>query len=149
MLGIWKNIRTFAVVKHFAPRSVKHILGFLFTIVMAIAFINGASGSDSTRQESQDFEECIDMAYLSVDATDFVPELYGLRQTPASNNGIRLQRPGRKKSSTHNYRTFFIAGEGGHTSLVRYLVHNSNTTTLPPPVGWSSDMLIRLGRLII
>ena len=148
MLGIWKNIRTFARVKHFAPRSVKHILRFLFTIVMAIAFINGASGSDSTRQESQDFEECIDMAYLSVDTTDFVPELYALRQTPASNNGIRSQRPGKKKSSTYSYRTFFISGDGFHTPRVRYFVHNSNTT-LPPPVGWPSDMLIRLGRLII
>ena len=127
---------------------MKHILRFLFTIVMAIAFINGASGSDSTRQESQDFEECIDMAYLSVDTTDFVPELYGLRQTPASNNGIRSQRPGKKKSSTYSYRTFFISGDGFHTTRVRYFVHNSNTT-LPPPVGWPSDMLIRLGRLII
>ncbi|MBO5676468.1 MAG: hypothetical protein J6S07_09165 [Bacteroidaceae bacterium] len=115
---------------------------------MAIAFINGASGSDSTRQESQDFEECIDMAYLSVDTTDFVAELYGLRQTPASNNGIRSQRPGKKKSSTYSYRTFFISGDGFHTPRVRYFVHNSNTI-LPPPVGWPSDMLIRLGRLII
>lgn len=149
MLGILKNILTFVQAKHIAPKSVKHILRFLFTIVMAVAFINGASGSDSTWQENQGYEECIDVAYLSADATDFVPELYGLRQTSASNNGIRSQRPGRKKSSTHNYQTFFIAGEGGHTSLVRYLVHSSNTTALPPPVGWPSDMLIRLGRLII
>ena len=70
---------------------------------MAIAFINGASGSDSTRQEIQDFEECIDMAYLSVDATDFAPELYGLRQTPASNNGIRSQRPSQQSINMLSY----------------------------------------------
>ena len=112
-LGVLKNILTFVQAKHIAPKSVKHILRFLFTIVMAVAFINGASGSDSTGQENQGYGAYAETAYFSTDTQDIAPELYVLRQMPSA-NGIRPQKSAKKKNTIkpHNVREGRVESDG-------------------------------------
>lgn len=147
MLGILKNILTFVQAKHIAPKSVKHILRFLFTIVMAVAFINGASGSDSTGQENQGYDAYAETAYFSTDTQDIAPELYVLRQMPSA-NGIRPQKFAKKKNTTHCYRPYFLPADKAATPECRHFTNQSPPIS-PLRFAKPADRLVSLGRLII
>lgn len=147
MLGVLKNILTFVQAKHIAPKSVKHILRFLFTIVMAVAFINGASGSDSTGQANQGYDAYAETAYFSTDTQDIAPELYVLRQMPSA-NGIRPQKSAKKKSTTLNNRFYFLPADRGTSLKVRHFICNPPTAS-PFSFAKPTDMLVSFGRLII
>ena len=138
----------FCTRKAFAPISVKHILRFLFTIVMAIAFINGASGSDSTTPANQDFEIYADATYLSEDTTNYPPEVYALRQSPTSNSGRHYHRISKKKNCTNYSRTYFLPSTEFITLDLRQFIHYS-PSAFSSYVVWPLDILIWLDRLII
>ena len=127
---------------------MKHILRFLFTIVMAIAFINGASGSDSTTPANQDFEIYADATYLSEDTTNYPPEVFALRQSPTSNSGLRYHRIAKKKIFNNYSRAHFLPSMGGITLDLQQFIHYSHST-LSSHVVWPLDILIWLDRLII
>lgn len=147
MLGILKNILTFVQAKHIAPKSVKHILRFLFTIVMAVAFINGASGSDSTGQENQGYGAYAETAYFSTDTQDIAPELYVLRQMPSA-NGIRPQKFAKKKNTTHCCRPYFLPADKAATPECLHFTNQSPPIS-PLRFAKPADRLVSLGRLII
>lgn len=147
MLGVLKNILTFVQAKHIAPKIVKHILRFLFTIVMAVAFINGASGSDSTGQANQGYDAYAETAYFSTDTQDIAPELYVLRQMPSA-NGIRPQKSAKKKNTTLNNRFCFLPADRVTNLKVRHFICNPPTAS-PFSFAKPTDMLVSFGRLII
>ncbi|MEE0803920.1 MAG: hypothetical protein U0L77_00670, partial [Prevotellamassilia sp.] len=107
---------------------MKHILRFLFTIVMAVAFINGASGSDSTGQENQGYDAYAETAYFSTDTQDIAPELYVLRQMPSA-NGIRPQKSAKKKNTTLNNRFCFLPADRVTNLKVRHFICNPPTAS--------------------
>lgn len=113
---------------------------------MAVAFINGASGSDSTGQENQGYDAYAETAYFSTDTQDIAPELYVLRQMPSA-NGIRPQKFA-KKNTTHCYRPYFLPADKAASLKVRHFICNPPTAS-PFSFAKPTDMLVSFGRLII
>lgn len=114
---------------------------------MAVAFINGASGSDSTGQENQGYGVYAETAYFSTDTQDIAPELYVLRQMPSA-NGIRPQKFAKKKNTTLNNRFYFLPADRVTSLKVRHFICNPPTAS-PFSFAKPTDMLVSLGRLII
>lgn len=114
---------------------------------MAVAFINGASGSDSTGQANQGYDAYAETAYFSTDTQDIAPELYVLRQMPSA-NGIRPQKSAKKKNTTLNNRFCFLPADRVTNLKVRHFICNPPTAS-PFSFAKPTDMLVSFGRLII
>ncbi len=128
---------------------MKSLLKFIVPIIMAIAFIDGLSQSDTTSLNSNDWADYTSELGSSYyrDWTPSGSDLTLPRQISAA-NGLRLQATGKRSNASQKSSSEFIKSGKTVNSCIRYFTQEKSIITYASYIK-PSVRLISLCRLII